>query len=202
MCRFCSQKGRVAFARAWGVEDRRLQLSAALTAPDLRALHRAEDIGSALKGSANVCQRHFVTEVLGSLVTEFVGNFGREGATPIQRGSNSSLLGRVQVVKVIKHNALRLSQSRPLGFIGRLLNAPGSNWCLANSSRRPMLSGPCKATEPFLPEKCLYRAFARPRPFEELNHRGALMRRARGATVVWMGGHRIARGFSWPRIGV
>jgi hypothetical protein len=55
----------------------------ALTAP--RALHRAEDIGSALKGGVNVCQRQ-LNEVLGFLVTEFVRNFGREGATPIQRG--------------------------------------------------------------------------------------------------------------------
>jgi hypothetical protein len=50
-----------------------------------------------------------VNEVFGPLVTKFVPNFGREGATPIQRGSNASLLGRVQVVKLIKHNALRLS---------------------------------------------------------------------------------------------
>ena len=31
----------------------------------------------------NVCQRQLVKEVLGPLVTEFVPNFGREGATPI-----------------------------------------------------------------------------------------------------------------------
>ena len=67
-----------------------------------RALHRAEDIGSALKGGVNVCQRQLVKEVLGLLVTEFVRNFGREGATPIQHGSNASLLGRVQVVKLIR----------------------------------------------------------------------------------------------------
>src|SRR6516165_7036581 len=72
-----------------------------------RALHRAEDIGSALKGGVNVCQRQLVKEVLGPLVTEFVCNFGREGATPIQRGCNASLLGRVQAVKLIRHNALR-----------------------------------------------------------------------------------------------
>src|SRR5262249_10911009 len=59
-----------------------------------RVLHRAEDIGSALKGGVNVCQRQLVKEVLGPLVTEFVPNFGREGATPIQRGSNASLLRR------------------------------------------------------------------------------------------------------------
>src|SRR5262249_59685589 len=44
-----------------------------------RALHRAEDIGSALKGSVNVCQRQLVNEVLGPLVTKFVRNFGRKG---------------------------------------------------------------------------------------------------------------------------
>jgi hypothetical protein len=74
--------------------------------PRLRALHRAEDIGSALKRGVNVCQRHLVNEVLGPLVTEFVRNFGREGATPIQHGPNASLLGRVQAVKLIRHNAL------------------------------------------------------------------------------------------------
>jgi len=73
-----------------------------LTAPRLRALHRAEDIGSVLKGGVNVCQRQLVNEVLGPLVTKFVPNFGREGATPIQRGSNASLLRRVQV-KLIRH---------------------------------------------------------------------------------------------------
>jgi hypothetical protein len=52
----------------------------------------------------NVCQRQLVNEVLGPLVTEFVPNFGREGATPIQRGSNASLLGRIQAVKFIRHN--------------------------------------------------------------------------------------------------
>src|SRR5262245_22226212 len=41
------------------------------------------DPGSVLKGGVNVCQRQLVNEVLGPLVTEFVPNFGREGATPI-----------------------------------------------------------------------------------------------------------------------
>src|SRR5215471_10580049 len=88
-------------------DDNRPQLSPALTAPRLRALHRAEDIASALKGGVNVCQRQLVNEVLGPLVTEFVCNFGREGATPIQHGPNASLLGRVQAVKLIRHNSLR-----------------------------------------------------------------------------------------------
>ena len=54
----------------------------------------------------NVCQRRLVNEVLGPLVTEFVPNFGREGATPIQRGSNASLLHRVQAIKLIVIDAL------------------------------------------------------------------------------------------------
>src|SRR5262245_22252502 len=66
-------------------DENRPQLSPALTAPRLRALHRAEDIGSALKGGVNVCQRQLANEVLGSLVTEFVRNFRREDATPCQR---------------------------------------------------------------------------------------------------------------------
>jgi hypothetical protein len=49
----------------------------------------SEDIGSALKAGLNVCQRQLVNEMLGLLVTEFVRNFGREGATPNQRGFNA-----------------------------------------------------------------------------------------------------------------
>jgi hypothetical protein len=51
------------------------------------------------KGGVNVCQQQLVNEVLEPLVTEFVPNFGREGATPIQRGSNASLLHRVRPSK-------------------------------------------------------------------------------------------------------
>jgi hypothetical protein len=58
-----------------------------------------------LKGGVNVSQRQPINEVFGPLVTKFVRNFGREGATPIQRGSNASLLGRVQAVELIRHNA-------------------------------------------------------------------------------------------------
>jgi hypothetical protein len=54
-----------------------------LTIPRPRALHRAEDIGSALKGGVNVCQRQLVKEVLGPLAIEFAHNLGREGAPPI-----------------------------------------------------------------------------------------------------------------------
>jgi hypothetical protein len=104
------------------------QLSVPLTTPRLRALHRAKDIGSALKGGVNVCQRQLVDEVLGPLGTEFIRNLGREGATPNQRGSNASLLGRVQAVELIRHNALRFSEPSPRP-VGRLLSAPGSKWC-------------------------------------------------------------------------
>src|SRR6516164_5991908 len=92
-----------------------------------RALHRAEDIGSALQGGVNVCQRQLVKEVLGPLVAEFVRNFGREDATPIQRGSNASLLGRVQAVKLIRHKALRHLRAAPRP-VGSLLSAPGSKF--------------------------------------------------------------------------
>src|SRR5499427_1156810 len=86
------------------VGRRRPQLSTPLTALRLHTLHRAEDIGSALKGGVNVCQRQLVNEVLGPLVTEVVRNFGREDATPYQRSSNASLLGRVQALKLIRHS--------------------------------------------------------------------------------------------------
>jgi hypothetical protein len=58
-----SLRGRLSNS-ARGV-SRRPQLSMPLTAPRLRALHRAEDIGSVLKGGVNVCQRQLVNEVLG-----------------------------------------------------------------------------------------------------------------------------------------
>src|SRR5215471_9085916 len=101
----------------------------ATSPPPLRSaralLHPAEDIGSALKAGVDVCQRQLVNEVFGPLVTKFVSNFGREDATPIQRGSNASLLGRVQAVKLIRHRALRHLRAlrRP---VGRLLSALGS----------------------------------------------------------------------------
>jgi hypothetical protein len=87
----------------------------ALTAPRLRTLDRgsrrvldrvsaflSEDIGSALKGGANVCQHQLVNEVLRLLVTEFVINFGRKDATLIQRAFQSGLLSRIQAVKLIR----------------------------------------------------------------------------------------------------
>jgi hypothetical protein len=68
-------------------------------------LYRAENIGSVLKGGVNVCQRRLINEVLGPLVTEFIRNFGREDATPIQLGSNVSRLSRVEAIKLIRHTA-------------------------------------------------------------------------------------------------
>jgi hypothetical protein len=80
----------------------------ALAAPRLRALHRGsrcvvnrlsdfsvEDIGSALKRGVKVCQRKFVNEVFGRLVTQFALNLAREYATPIQRGFHGGLLARI-----------------------------------------------------------------------------------------------------------
>src|SRR5215472_11267204 len=50
-----------------GQEDEN-RLSMPLTAPRPRALHRAEEIGSALKGSVNVCQRQLVMKCSGLLL--------------------------------------------------------------------------------------------------------------------------------------
>src|SRR5262249_57557264 len=86
-------------------------LSAALTAPRLRTLHRVEDIGNVLKGGVNVCQQQLVNELLGPLVTEFVRTFSREAATPYQRGSNGSLLGRSWAVKRFRKTNSRIFTS-------------------------------------------------------------------------------------------
>jgi len=67
----------------------------ALMAPRLRTLHRAEDIGSALKGGVKVCQRQLVNEVFGLLVTECTLDSAYQGATPKQRALQGGLLGRV-----------------------------------------------------------------------------------------------------------
>ncbi len=113
----------------------------ALTAPRLRALHRAEDIGSALKGGVNVCQRQLVNEVLGFLVTEFVRNFGREGATPIQRGPNASLFGRVQAIKLIRPNALPDIWSRaPAQFVYDIIEMTDCILEAINSSTQAYIS--------------------------------------------------------------
>src|SRR5215472_5910885 len=52
------------------------------------------------KRGVNVCQQQLVNELLGPLVTEFVRNFSRQDATPIQRNS--------QAVKFIRHNTSRI----------------------------------------------------------------------------------------------
>jgi hypothetical protein len=119
-------------------------------------LHPAEDIGSALKGGVNVCQRQPVNEVFGPLVTKFVRNFGREGATPIQRGSNASLLGRVQAVELIRHNVP--SQRMPVD--GSVYQAR-SRCCLASTNGTELrVLGCCKPVpHPLqrMPEKHLAR---------------------------------------------
>jgi len=90
-----------------------------LTALRLRTLHRTQDIGSAPEGGVNVCQRPIVNEVVGPLTTEFVRNFGREGATPYQRGFRP--LGRVQPDEFLNDNVfrhLRPPQLRSAGATG------------------------------------------------------------------------------------
>jgi hypothetical protein len=96
-------------------------------------LHRAEDIGSALKGGVNVCQRQLVDEVLGLLVTEFVPNFGREGATPIQRGSNAVALIAAGIILNFALQALNavpswfVFLSAQVGIVADIYSAP---WAL------------------------------------------------------------------------
>src|SRR6516164_2379450 len=79
-----------------------------------RALHRAEDIGSALKGGVDVCQRQRIKEVLGPLVRSSFAILAARArhlvsAAPMPafsvapRPSNSSDIMR------------SASQSRPLG---------------------------------------------------------------------------------------
>jgi hypothetical protein len=66
-----------------------------------------EDVGSPLNGGAKVCQRQLVNEVLGPFVTQFALNLAHKGATPIQRGFDGGLLGRVWAVELVRHSALR-----------------------------------------------------------------------------------------------
>jgi hypothetical protein len=66
-----------------------------LVAVRLRTLYRAENIGGVLKWGVNVSQRRSVNEVLGPLVTQFVRDFGREDATPIQLGFHCGLLDHI-----------------------------------------------------------------------------------------------------------
>ena len=72
--------------------------------------HRQRAQGSRESPPATTCQR-----MLGPLVTEFVRNFGREGATPIQRAFNASFLARVQALKLIRHSAPCRDGGGPLG---------------------------------------------------------------------------------------
>jgi hypothetical protein len=89
--------------RAWGDENCP-QLSVALTVPRLRALHRAEDIGSALKGGVKVCKRRLVNGPF--LVTKFTLNLSCKGATFVQRGFDSGLFGRIWALKLTRHYIL------------------------------------------------------------------------------------------------
>jgi hypothetical protein len=82
-------------------------ISVALRPLRLRTIHRAENIASALKRGVNVCQRQFVNEVLGPLVTEFIRNFGGEDATPIQHAfPTAAFLITSRLVKLVSHSAL------------------------------------------------------------------------------------------------
>jgi hypothetical protein len=74
----------------------------------LRTIHRAENIASALKRGVNVCQRQFVNEVLGPLVTEFIRNFGGEDATPIQHAFPTAAFSITsRLVKLVGHWEVR-----------------------------------------------------------------------------------------------
>jgi hypothetical protein len=165
----------VALARAWGDEDRRLQLLPALMAPRPRTLHHAEDIGSALKGGVNVCQRQLVNEVLGFLVTEFVPNFRREDATPIQRGSNASLLGRVQAIKLIRHALISIPKHKSINGCPKKRKSASkkckSNDLSALSHRDVRKAGTSRASEmsdlsPHGPKRTLIRSLSPIAPCE------------------------------------
>jgi hypothetical protein len=54
----------------------------------------SEDIGSALKGDAKLCQRNLINE-LPPLVTESALNLVREDATPLQCGFQCGPLSRI-----------------------------------------------------------------------------------------------------------
>src|SRR5262249_4045921 len=83
--------------------------------PRLRTIHRAENIASALKRGVNVCQRQFVNEVLGPLVTKFIRNFGGEDATPIQHAfPTAAFLITSRLVKLVRHSALPQASSAAL----------------------------------------------------------------------------------------
>jgi hypothetical protein len=88
------------------LHEDRPQLSVAVRALRLRTIHRAENIASALKRGVNVCQRQFVNEVLGPLVTEFIRNFGGEDPTPIQHAFPTAAFSITsRLVKLVRHSA-------------------------------------------------------------------------------------------------
>ena len=60
----------------------------------------------------NVCQRPIVNEVLGPLVTEFVRNFGREGATSYQRGMPKSVANVTTVLRKLQTGGKFLCRRR------------------------------------------------------------------------------------------
>ena len=90
--------------KATDLHEDRFQLSVALRPLRLPTIHRAENIASALKRGVNVCQRQFVNEVLGPLVTEFIRNFGGEDATPIQHAFPTVAFWITsRLVKLVRH---------------------------------------------------------------------------------------------------
>jgi hypothetical protein len=144
-------------------------------APRPRTLHHAEDIGSALKGGVNVCQRQLVNEVLGFLVTEFVPNFRREDATPIQRGSNASLLGRVQAIKLIRHALISIPKHKSINGCPKKRKSASkkckSNDLSALSHRDVRKAGTSRASEmsdlsPHGPKRTLIRSLSPIAPCE------------------------------------
>jgi hypothetical protein len=117
-----------AVAAATSREGQRPQLSVVLSLLHLRTIHRAEDIGSALKRGVNVCQQQFVNEVLGPFVTELIRNFGGEDATPIQHAFPTAAFWITsRLIKLVRHIA-------PQGFWGCLPQS--TNWVFTEFPRQ------------------------------------------------------------------
>src|SRR5262249_34073826 len=85
----------------------------------LRTIYRAENIGNVPNRVVNVCQREFVNEVPGPLVTEFVCNFGLEDARPMQHAFHGGLLDPMWAVNLLRHSA-------PQAFLRRISGLAGS----------------------------------------------------------------------------
>src|SRR5262245_23984477 len=94
------------------------------TAPRLQALHRAEDIGSALKRGVNVCQRQLVNEVLGLLLRSsfailvartrhLFNSVPMPAFSAASRSSNSSDIVRSPVRSPTSRAALHTTSSIP-----------------------------------------------------------------------------------------